>query len=183
MELAGTYNLTPETFKEMLDERGLVAVSGHYQMDRLKNDPEGIAKEAKLFGMKFVGCPWIGHRGALDEEELMVAVDIFNHAGEVLAKEGIQFFYHPHGYEFVPQADGTGTLFDMFLEKTNADHVALEMDVMWILNPGQDPVKWLQALKGRWKLMHLKDLEKGHPIGPDAKVAGTTSQVVLACDS
>src|SRR5688572_32560627 len=30
VELAGTYNLPPEQCKKMLDERGLVAISGHF---------------------------------------------------------------------------------------------------------------------------------------------------------
>ena len=30
VELAGTYNLSPEKFKEMLDARGLKPISGHF---------------------------------------------------------------------------------------------------------------------------------------------------------
>src|SRR5688572_18889294 len=38
VELAGTYNLPADTFKAMLEERGLVAISGHFSYDRLKNE-------------------------------------------------------------------------------------------------------------------------------------------------
>src|SRR5262245_41217317 len=46
VELAGTYNLPPEKFKEMLSARGLKAVSGHFPYDRYRNDAEGVAREA-----------------------------------------------------------------------------------------------------------------------------------------
>lgn len=39
------------------------------------------------------------------------------------------------------------------------------MDVLWVVFPGHDPVKWLQKYPGRWALMHLKDLRKGVATG------------------
>lgn len=178
VELAGTYNLTPETFKEMLDERGLKPVSGHYDLNRLKNDPEGIAKEAKLFGMKYVGCPWIALPDrTVNEARILEAAEIFNNAGKVLAEHGVQLFYHPHGYEFVPHGDGT--LFDLLVEKTHPKHVAFEMDVLWIMYPGEDPVEWLNKLGDRWQLMHLKDVRPGVPTGKTAPWPDSKSQIAL----
>src|SRR5437773_2652784 len=37
VELAGTYNLTPEKFKEQLDGRGLKPVSGHFPFERYRD--------------------------------------------------------------------------------------------------------------------------------------------------
>src|SRR6266550_4059790 len=39
VELAGTYNLAPDKFKAMLDERGLTPIAGHFAFDRFKSDP------------------------------------------------------------------------------------------------------------------------------------------------
>src|SRR5687768_12725049 len=69
VETAGTYNLSPEKFREMLKERGLEAVSGHFPFERYKKEPEAIAKDAKALGLKFAGCAWIPHEGAFDEKE------------------------------------------------------------------------------------------------------------------
>src|SRR5690242_12314342 len=106
VELASTYNLSPEKFKQMLDENKLKAVSGHYPFDRYEKDAEGIAKEAKVFGLEYVGCAWIPHDGDFDEAECRKAVEVFNRAGETLAKHGIKFFYHCHGYEFRTHGSG-----------------------------------------------------------------------------
>jgi sugar phosphate isomerase/epimerase len=161
VETAGTYNLSPERFTEMLKEHKLKAISGHFSFDKYRDDPESIAKEAKALGLKFAGCAWISHQGDFDEAEALEAARVFNHAGEVLAKEGIQFFYHCHGYEFQPYKDGT--LFDLLAEKTDKKNVAFEMDVYWVVHPGQDPVKWFEKLGSRWQLVHLKDKRKGIP--------------------
>src|SRR5271165_4754892 len=38
VELAGTYNLTPEQFRAQLDTNGLNAVSGHFAFERFRDD-------------------------------------------------------------------------------------------------------------------------------------------------
>ena len=47
------------------------------------------------------------------------------------------------------------------MQETNPKLVKFEMDITWIVFPGQDPVKLLEKYKDRWQLMHLKDLKKG----------------------
>ncbi|CAN5905926.1 sugar phosphate isomerase/epimerase [soil metagenome] len=163
VELAGTYDQSVEQFKGELEQRGLKAVSSHFPYARYKTDLEGVVKDAKALGLKYAGCAWIDHKDTFDEEECRDAIATFNKAGEALAKEGITFFYHVHGFEFQPH--GTGTLLDLLFTETNAEHVSYEMDVLWIVFPGQDPVKLLEKYPTRWKLMHLKDLKKGIATG------------------
>ena len=166
VELAGTYNLAPEQFAKELEQRGIKAVSAHYGYDRFRDDAEGVAREAKALGLEYVGCPWIPHTGDFDEKTCRAAAAVFNHAGEALAKHGLKFFYHTHGYEFQPH--GQGTLFDLLMAETNPKFVKFQMDVLWIYYPGQDPVKLLERYGKRWQLMHLKDMRKGLPIGAGA---------------
>ncbi len=164
VELAGTYQFTPEQFKAQLDARGLKAISGHFPYERLRDDPEGVARDAKILGLKYVGCAWIPHGEPFDETTCRAAIQVFNHAGETLAKHGLKFFYHAHGYEFQPCADGT-TLFDLLMRETNPKFVNFQMDVFWIVHPGQDPVKLLQKYGSRWLLMHLKGMRDSTPTG------------------
>jgi sugar phosphate isomerase/epimerase len=159
VELAGTYNLTPEQFKKALDENGLVQIASHFAFERWRDDAEGVAREAKALGLKYVGCAWIPHEGTFDEKLCRQAADVFNKAGETLSKHGMKFFYHTHGYEFQPFGDGT--LFDLLLTETKPKFVTYEMDVLWIVHPGQDPVALLKKHGKRFELLHIKDLKKG----------------------
>ena len=161
--IGNTYDLSLADFQKELSSRGLKAVSTHFPYGRYKNDLANVVKEAKSFGVKYAGCAWIDHKEAFDEAECRDAISVFNAAGAALAKEGIQFFYHVHGYEFTPHGDST--LFDLFMQETDAKNVAMEMDVLWVVYPGQDPVKLYEKYGSRWKLMHLKDLKKGVPSG------------------
>lgn len=163
VELAGTYDLTAEQFKKELDQRGLIPVSGHFPYGRYKNDLEKVVAEAKTLGLKYAGCAWIDHKDSFDEAECQDAIATFNKAGEALAAAGITFFYHCHGYEFEKHAQGT--LMDALITGTKPEFVSYEMDVLWVVFPGQDPAALLEKYPNRWKLMHLKDLKKGVATG------------------
>ena len=162
-ELAGTYGLTPEQFKSQLAARGIQAIAGHFPYEEYRDNPEAVALKAKALGLKYSGCAWIPHQGDFDEKTCRAAAAVFNRAGEALAKHGLKFFYHCHGYEFQPFDQGT--LFDLLMTQTNPKFVTYEMDIFWVVFPNQDPVKLFQKYGKRWELVHLKDMKKGTPTG------------------
>lgn len=120
---------------------------------------------------------WIPHEGDFDEAKCRKAIAVFNKAGEAMAKQGIQFFYHVHGFDF--QLHGGGTLFDLLMAETDAKKARFQMDVLWIVFPGQDPVKLLEKYSGRWELMHLKDLKNGVATGSLSGKTAVANNVVL----
>jgi sugar phosphate isomerase/epimerase len=176
VELAGTYGLSPEKFKEQLDARRLKAISAHFSYEQCRDHIDDVVREAKLFGLEYAGCAWIPHQDPFDEKTCREAAAVFNRAGETLAKHGIKFFYHTHGYEFLPYRDGT--LFDLLMAETNPEYVRIEMDVFWVVHPGQDPVKLLEKYGKRFELMHVKDMKRGTPRGFDGH-SDVTNNVVL----
>jgi sugar phosphate isomerase/epimerase len=163
VELAGTYNLAPEKFKAMLDERGLTPIAGHFAFDKFKSDPDGIAAEAKALGLQYAGTAWVKGKDAFDEKYCREVAAEFNRAGKALADKGLKFYYHIHGYEFVPFGDGT--LFDLLVKETDPKYVSYEMDILWVVYPGQDPAKLLEKYPDRFCFTHLKDLRKGVATG------------------
>lgn len=179
VELAGLYNLKPQALRTLLTDAGLEPVSGHFPYARFKSDPEGIAVEAKALGLQYAGCAWIDHAGpTITPDEARAAAQVFNQAGAVLAKHGLKCFYHCHGFEFVPDASGT-TPMDILMRQTDPRNVCFEMDVVWVIYPGQDPAAWLNKYPGRWELLHLKDLRKGVPTGTQTGKGDPNDDVVL----
>jgi sugar phosphate isomerase/epimerase len=176
-ELAGTYGMAPEQFRAELKKRGIQPIANHFPYEKFRDDPESIVKEAKALGLKYAGCAWVPHEGEFTEKACRDTIAVFNHAGEVLSKEGIKFFYHVHGYEFQPYQNGT--LLDLLISETDPKHVAYEMDIFWVVFPGQDPVKLLDKYGKRWELMHLKDMRKGLKTGALTGHTDVTNDVAL----
>lgn len=177
VETAGTYGLTPAKFRAELDARGLRAVSGHFGYEMCRDHIEDVARDAKILGLEYVGCAWIPHKDPFDEKTCREAAAVFNRAGEALAKHGLKFFYHTHGYEFLPY--GNGTLFDLLMAETKPELVHIQMDVFWIVHPGQDPVKLFEKYGSRFALMHLKDMKQGTPTGLFTGHSEVTNNVPL----
>jgi sugar phosphate isomerase/epimerase len=163
VELAGTYGLTPAQFLKRLQWYGLQPIGGHWSYEQWEKDPAAVVKEAQELGLPYAGCAWIPHEGPFDEAACRRAATVFNNAGKVAAARGIKFYYHNHGYEFVPY--GKGTLFDLLVTETRPELVTFEMDVFWTVHPGQDPVALLRRYPNRWELFHIKDLKKGVQTG------------------
>ncbi|MHB9009931.1 MAG: sugar phosphate isomerase/epimerase family protein [Limisphaerales bacterium] len=162
-ELAGTYGMPIPEFNALLAKSGIKAIASHFSWEQWRDNPEAVARDAKALGLKYAGCAWIPRQGPFDEKLCREAIAIFNRAGAVLKPHGIKFFYHVHGFEFEPFEDGT--LFDLLMRETDPKNVVFEMDVFWVVFPGQDPVKLFQKYGKRWQLMHLKDMKKGLALG------------------
>ena len=89
--------------------------------------------------------------------------------GKILKENGLEFSYHNHGYDFTPYEKGT--LYDYLIQNTNPEYVSFELDILWVHQFGQDPLAYLKKYPSRFKLMHVKDLKKGVPVGLDVKTS------------
>lgn len=177
VEVADLGGWSPAEFKAQLAKRGLVPIGRHYPYGQLRNDIDGVIRDAKALGLRYVGCAWIDHQGRFDEKQCREAAKVFNRAGAALAKQGLKFYYHNHGYEFEPY--GQGTLFDLLVAETDPKTVFFQMDVLWTVLPGQDPAKLLEKYPDRWLFLHLKDLKKGVPLGNLTGGTALTNDVAL----
>jgi sugar phosphate isomerase/epimerase len=158
------YGRTAADFRKLADDAGLKITSLHFPYEQLQK--EGIEPAVEVLntvGAHWAGVAWIPHQQSFTREDAERAAQDFNTWGEGFAKSGHRFMYHAHGYEF--QAAPADTLFDLLVRSTDANNVKFEMDTFWIVVPGQDCVKLLEKYPNRWRLMHLKDLRKGAPIG------------------
>ena len=156
----GPGNLSPQQFKNLCDERGIIIPSTGAGYEELIQHPDSVVYVAKALGSEYVMCAWIPHDdGIFSFENAKKAVEDFNKAGKYLKEHGLTFCYHAHGYEFRPYKKGT--LLDYIFNNSDPRYVSFEMDVFWIQFGGGDPVTLLKKYGSRWKLMHLKDMRKG----------------------
>ncbi len=160
VEGGGTYGLSREEFKQLLDKNNLRMVSIGAGFDELEKDPQAVAEKAKFFGAKQVVCTWVPHdKDVFTIQDAQRAVAVFNKAGKVLKENGLRFLYHAHGYEF--QSYQGGTFFDYMLKNMNPEYANFQMDVFWFKHSGQDPVAWLKKYPRRFYSLHLKDRRPG----------------------
>ena len=154
------YGMDIMSHKKMLDQMGYKMVSIGVGYKELDKDLTPVIQKAKTLGATFVVCFAIDHKGnEFGMKEVEEAAAKFNRAGKILKENGLQFCYHPHGFEF--RTSGKGTLFDDLVAKTDAAYLNFELDVYWAKQGCADPVALLKKYPNRFLLMHLKDREHG----------------------
>lgn len=162
VETASFYDHSAPEFRTILDKAGLTCSSIIASYDRLSKDLDGVVKDAKTMGAHYVITSEIPRHGELTIDDVKKAAADFNAWGEKLRSEGLQFGYHPHGFEFGQTP--TETLFDVLAADTKPEFVTFEMDVFWFAHGGADPAAFLERYPNRFQLLHLKDIAKGfHP--------------------
>ena len=161
VEFAGYYNHSPNEIRDLLDKDGLVAPSCHVDYTTVENKWPETIEAAKIVGHSYIICPWIDEKQRTDAGGWKRAADLFNKAGEASQKEGIQFGYHNHSFEFQPAETLGGTLpYDFLLAETDPKLVVMEMDLCWISVAGKNPIDYFDKYPGRFPLVHVKDWVK-----------------------
>jgi sugar phosphate isomerase/epimerase len=179
LEGGGNYGISDTDYQKLLKDNNLRIVGVGADFNKLKTDPAGIIADAKKYGAHFATCYWIPHaEGPISLEEMKAATELFNKAGELLAKEGITLTYHPHGYEFAQS--GNGTPMDYMLE--NAKNFQFNMDVFWVKMGGGDPLALMKKFPGKFPQLHLKDRKIGTPGSPDGRGDVETNVVLGSGD-
>lgn len=154
---ADTY--TMPVIKKKLDELGLKVFAAHEGVGPGQKIIDGdwnkiIAENAEL-GNKRIVMPmaFMGNR-----EETLEVAEHLNIVGEKCKAAGMEFYYHNHAHEFL-KVDDT-SLFDLLIENTNPEFVKIELDLVWVMRGGYDPIELLERLGDRCDMIHQKDLGK-----------------------
>lgn len=173
----GYYGMTPKAFAALVKDKGLSWKSHHvlgapFQLPpgrKMPNGPDGkpivippmknlrdnmqeLVDEAAEGGIPYLVCASIPLNTT---EEIKSAMNTLNKTDEACKKAGIQFAYHNHYTEFKP-VDGV-LPYDIILKETP---VALELDLAWVTKAGVNPVTLFEQNPGRYKLWHVKDIDK-----------------------
>jgi sugar phosphate isomerase/epimerase len=124
---------------------------------------ETLADHAHRLGVRYVVFAGEAPREACsDLRSAHLFCDAIEQVGRLMAQRQLGFLVHPEPSVFA--AVGSTSIFDQLLERTSGEYVNFEPDVFWIAHVGRDPVKELERLGNRTKIVHLKDRKKGLPI-------------------
>ena len=164
VEAVGFMNRPAAEFRAALDRAGLSCPSTHVPLEpgetwggpgvTLLGDVGKLAADMHRIGAKYVivtptTIPYSWRHAAAQ----------LNEKGAALKREGLKLACHNYNIEFARYGSKTG--YELLLEHTDPDLVWFEMDVGWVATAGVDPTPLLRAHRGRFRLMHVKDVKAG----------------------
>lgn len=155
-ELAGLYGKSGKEVKEMFDEVGLIPVSAHVAYQDLMPDIEGLVKEYKTIGCKYIVIPYLPNELRYGTEKYPEVVKGIKKIGQVCKDNGIVLLYHNHDFEFDKNEKGEYVL-DALYNEVSADLLQTEIDTCWVNVGGENPSDYVRKYTGRAPVVHLKD--------------------------
>jgi sugar phosphate isomerase/epimerase len=102
--------------------------------------------------------PWLSG-GPFSLDDCRKSVSILNYLGTECEKKGLILCWHNHNKEFIPMEEGLP--FDYIMDHTDPDTVKCEMDIYWVRKGGGDPLALLKKYRGRYAILHVKDMAPG----------------------
>ncbi|MEH7545828.1 sugar phosphate isomerase/epimerase family protein [Neobacillus vireti] len=145
--------------KQKFDDLGLKAFAAHEGVAPgkalLDADWDKIIEENALLGCQSIVFPMAFISG---REDTLRTAEQLNQLGKKCKEAGLSFYYHNHAHEF-KRIEET-SLFELLVENTDSENVKFELDLVWVMRGGYDPISLLEKLGNRCDMIHQKDLGK-----------------------
>ena len=173
-------HVTAEQLGDACKQAGLNLISLYYPDFQFEQHLDEIIQGAHRVGAQYLICGNVA--GAFEGkpvpfENFKHATATFNQWGSRIHASGLQLAYHNHDYEF-RLYDGKPA-YDTLIEGTDPSLVSFEMDIFWVRRGGQDPVAYLKKYPGRFRILHLKDMRAGTPVGDFSSGTSDEASVIL----
>ncbi|MDR2047240.1 MAG: sugar phosphate isomerase/epimerase [Clostridiales bacterium] len=160
VQISGTGEFDVKFLRKVLDDTGLSVCVTHSPFARIKNDLERLIEEHSEFGCFRIGVgifpPEFDKK---DADDIKRFADTINAAAAKLEAYKMTIAYHNHGFEFNKVKNTSKTLFDILLENFKPS-VEFIPDTFWLRLKKMDIVSFLENLKGRISVIHLKDYRR-----------------------
>lgn len=141
--------------KDALSATGLEMPSGHFGLDQVESDPNGVIKITRQLGVSKVFVPHL--MPDLRPDTIAGWHDFgarLSKAGAPLKDAGLSIGWHNHDFEF-RVLEGAYPI-DAILD--GGPDLEFEFDVAWAVRAGEDPLNWISKLGDRIVAAHVKDI-------------------------
>ena len=188
VQVSGIGPIPDATVKAIVDDAGLTICNTHVRpADALWNDLDAVIAQHNLWDCKHVAIGSMPGRFREDGKAGFERfAEQASRIGEKLHAAGLTFSYHNHSFEFarfgsrnsdsarnsdsvrnsdsarysdsVRYSDSARTGLDIIYEESDPRYLQAELDTYWVQHGGGDPVVWIDKMKNRMPVVHLKDM-------------------------
>jgi sugar phosphate isomerase/epimerase len=163
----GFFGTSAKDFQSILKDNGLKATSNHFDFNDYIKDGKtdtlnAYIETAHILGSEYITIPYVVQelRGKSIEDYKKLAAGI-NKVAEICHSNGLKLAYHNHDFEFTKFENTTG--YEVLLNETDKNLVDFELDLYWVVRSGNDPLQLFKDHPGRFKMWHVKDMDKVNP--------------------
>jgi sugar phosphate isomerase/epimerase len=151
---------SPAKFLKFCKDIALRPVAGGITFNGNDND---LAKDFEMLHklkMQYAVTYWPWYTGGpFTLDDCKKSAERLNYLGKKCSENGVIFCWHNHNKEFIQMEQGLP--FDFIMNNTDSTLVKCEIDIYWVRKGGADPLAMLRKYKGRYAILHIKDMAAG----------------------
>lgn len=155
------FKKSPKEIAALLKNNNLITPSGHYQLELFENNASQTIEAALCLGHKYIVIPWLPESVRKTKDDYKVIAEKVNKAALLCKQQNIKLAYHNHDFEFNKFEDGSCG-FEVLINDTDKTLVNFELDLFWVVSAGLNPIDLFKQHPGRFKMWHVKDMDKTH---------------------
>ena len=158
VEYSGMTNTPAITFRLLQNKYNLVCCGIHHGLTEwIQKGPNFQMEYSYILGNPDLACHWLDNpqRGSL--ENYLSHAKYFNELLPTLKKNGFNFYYHNHQFEFQEVYNGKYAM-DIMLENTDPSLFLMELHISGLPADLNIP-KYIEKLGGRLLKMHISVLD------------------------
>ena len=155
VQLSGLGPIDPDELKDILNDSGITACGTHSPWNRIadSNEINKLICDHKKWGCEQIG---IGIKPDIYPDTYEGYTDFIKKINEICEqaqKAGLGFGYHNHELEFMKFNNVCAI--DRMIEE--CPKCEFTLDVFWVQAGGKNPCEYIDKLKNRIRILHLKD--------------------------
>ncbi len=149
------------SFLRFLDDIGITTVAGGATFSEDMDEVNRSLDRLNALNMQYAVLYWPWSGGApLSLDDCMESAELLDRIGEICKSRGLTLCWHNHDLEFHATPEGI-VPFDYLMENTDQNLVKCELDIYWTKKGGADPLATLRKYRGRYPILHVKDMAPG----------------------
>jgi len=137
------------------EKSGISIIGVLGSLDSYVQDKDALFAVCRKYGIEDIGVS----SGVSTYEEAVDYIPRLNQFACEVKAASFSFSYHNHSNEFIRTSCGK-TVMDLFLEGFDPACVSFMPDTYWLQHGGCDVRHFLETVKGRIKILHLKDMKR-----------------------
>ena len=154
IELYEHYDVPALVYRKAFNDAGIVCHGTHNGLTRLSKGLDRVMEYNYILGNSTIICHFLTEEQRGSRDKYLAAAQSLNEMGAVLKRNGFEFLYHNHDFEF-RETFGTECGMDIILNNTDEHLVGVQLHIGQLPQFNIDAVQYIKKLGRRLKVLHV----------------------------
>jgi sugar phosphate isomerase/epimerase len=170
VELFNLYEVPAMKYRKALNDAGVVCYGTHNLLKPLLENIDGVMEYNYVLGNPMIVCCFLTQDERGTKDKWLQAADSLNNVAAVLKRNGFDFAYHNHDFEYAEVFDGECGM-DILINNTDPNLVGIQLHIGQLPRFGIDQAEYIKKLGRRLKILHVHTFAReGEPFDSSAAI-------------